>query len=141
MASIILVVVVFVLDALAFVLAIGAEKRRNTVRALERVDAYMCRRHRRRRRRSRSIICCVLTIEEVCVDWMMQAAYVNVDQNARPYCVYGSDAATGYGIGALVLLAAGQAMIMVATRCFCCGRALSPGRWRAFAGFCFITCW
>jgi hypothetical protein len=31
MASIILVVVVFVLDALAFVLAIGAEKRRSTV--------------------------------------------------------------------------------------------------------------
>ncbi|EAZ32420.1 hypothetical protein OsJ_16631 [Oryza sativa Japonica Group] len=98
MASIIILAVVFVLDVLAFVLAIGAEKRRNT------------------------------------------AAYVNVDQNARPYCVYGSDAATGYGIGALVLLAAGQAMIMVATRCFCCGRALSPGRWRAFAGFCFITC-
>uniref|UniRef100_A0A0D9ZSH5 Fiber protein Fb34 n=1 Tax=Oryza glumipatula TaxID=40148 RepID=A0A0D9ZSH5_9ORYZ len=99
MASIIILAVVFVLDVLAFVLAIGAEKRRNT------------------------------------------AAYVNVDQNARPYCVYGSDAATGYGIGALVLLAAGQAVIMVATRCFCCGRALSPGRWRAFAGFCFITCW
>uniref|UniRef100_A0A0D3G1R2 CASP-like protein n=3 Tax=Oryza TaxID=4527 RepID=A0A0D3G1R2_9ORYZ len=98
MASIIILAVVFVLDVLAFVLAIGAEKRRNT------------------------------------------AAYVNVDQNARPYCVYGSDAATGYGIGALVLLAAGQAVIMVATRCFCCGRALSPGRWRAFAGFCFITC-
>ncbi|BAF16185.1 uncharacterized protein [Oryza sativa Japonica Group] len=98
MASIILVVVVFVLDALAFVLAIGAEKRRST-------------------------------------------ATFSEDTSGRQYCVYSSDAATGYGIGALLLLLAGQAVVMVVTRCFCCGRALSPGRWRAFSGFCFIVCW
>uniref|UniRef100_A0A0E0H7I3 CASP-like protein n=1 Tax=Oryza nivara TaxID=4536 RepID=A0A0E0H7I3_ORYNI len=97
MASIILVVVVFVLDALAFVLAIGAEKRRST-------------------------------------------ATFSEDTSGRQYCVYSSDAATGYGIGALLLLLAGQAVVMVVTRCFCCGRALSPGRWRAFSGFCFIVC-
>ncbi|XP_015692307.1 uncharacterized protein LOC102719949 isoform X1 [Oryza brachyantha] len=99
MASIIILAAVFVLDVVAFVLAVGAEKRRNI------------------------------------------AAYVNVDQGGRPYCVYGSDAATGYGAGALVLLLAGQVVAMAATRCFCCGRALSPGRWRAFSGFCFIACW
>uniref|UniRef100_A0A0D9WB73 CASP-like protein n=1 Tax=Leersia perrieri TaxID=77586 RepID=A0A0D9WB73_9ORYZ len=99
MASIIILAVVFVLDVLAFVLAIGAEKRRNT------------------------------------------AAYVNVTKDASPYCVYGSDAATGYGIGALALLLAGQVVVMAATRCFCCGRAITPGRWRAFSGFFFITCW
>lgn len=68
-------------------------------------------------------------------------AYVNVDQPGRPYCVYSSDASTAYGVSALLLLLAGQAVIMVATRCFCCGRALSPGRWRAWSGICFVLCW
>ncbi|KAL5213902.1 hypothetical protein ABZP36_003054 [Zizania latifolia] len=98
MASAIIIGVVLVLDVLAFVLAIGAEKRRST-------------------------------------------AYVNVNAAAQPYCVYGSDAATAYGVGAMLLLLASQVVIMVATKCFCCGRALSPGRWRALAGFCFIACW
>nr|BAK00099.1 predicted protein [Hordeum vulgare subsp. vulgare] len=29
---------------------------------------------------------------------------------------------------------------MVASRCFCCGRSLSPGRWRFFSGLFFILC-
>uniref|UniRef100_J3M2P0 Fiber protein Fb34 n=1 Tax=Oryza brachyantha TaxID=4533 RepID=J3M2P0_ORYBR len=98
MASIIILAAVFVLDVVAFVLAVGAEKRRNI-------------------------------------------ATLGQDTSGRPYCVYSSDASTGYGIGALLLLLAGQAVVMVVTRCFCCGRALSPGRWRAFSGFCFIACW
>ncbi|OEL26519.1 hypothetical protein BAE44_0012465 [Dichanthelium oligosanthes] len=99
MASIIIISVVFTLDLLAFVLAIGAERRRSYV------------------------------------------AYVNVDNPGRPYCVYSSDASTAYGVSALLLLLAGQAVAMVATRCFCCGRALSPGRWRAWSGICFVVCW
>ncbi|KAL6651620.1 hypothetical protein ACP70R_010545 [Stipagrostis hirtigluma subsp. patula] len=98
MASIIIVAVVLLFDVLAFVLAIGAERRRSS-------------------------------------------AYVSVDQAGRPYCVYSSDASTAYGVAALLLLLASQAVVMVATRCFCCGRALSPGRWRAFSGICFIICW
>jgi hypothetical protein len=53
--------------------------------------------------------------------------YVSVDSAGRPYCVYSSDASTAYGVSALLLLLAAQAVAMVATRCFCCGRALSPG--------------
>lgn len=68
-------------------------------------------------------------------------AHVATDVNDRSYCVYDSDAATGYGIAALLLLLASQAVVMAATRCFCCGRALSPGRWRAYSGVCFIACW
>jgi hypothetical protein len=68
-------------------------------------------------------------------------AYVSVDSNAQAYCVYSSDASTAYGVSALLLLLAAQAVAMVATRCFCCGRALSPGRRRAWSGICFIVCW
>ncbi|WVZ87690.1 hypothetical protein U9M48_034290 [Paspalum notatum var. saurae] len=98
MASIIVIAVVLVLDILAFVLAIGAERRRSY-------------------------------------------AHVNVDNSGRGYCVYSSDASTAYGVSALLLLLAAQAVAMAASRCFCCGRALSPGRWRAFSGICFIICW
>uniref|UniRef100_A0A0A9EW35 Fiber protein Fb34 n=1 Tax=Arundo donax TaxID=35708 RepID=A0A0A9EW35_ARUDO len=69
------------------------------------------------------------------------SAYVNVDEAGQPYCVYSSDASTAYGVSALLLLLASQAVVMVASRCFCCGRALSPGRWRAYSGICFIVCW
>ncbi|XP_062227127.1 uncharacterized protein LOC133925247 [Phragmites australis] len=98
MASIIIIAVVLTMDIFAFVLAIGAERRRSS-------------------------------------------AYVNVDETGRSYCVYSSDAATAYGVSALLLLLASQAVVMVASRCFCCGRALSPGRWRAYSGVCFIVCW
>ncbi|KAI3697984.1 hypothetical protein L6452_31093 [Arctium lappa] len=57
------------------------------------------------------------------------------------YCVYESDKATGLGVGAVLTLLATQLLIMIATRCLCCGRALSPGRSRALAITYFITCW
>nr|CAD1840841.1 unnamed protein product [Ananas comosus var. bracteatus] len=56
------------------------------------------------------------------------------------YCAYGSDVATAYGVAALLLLAASQAAVMTATRCFCCGSPLRPGKARAFAGICFLAC-
>ncbi|KAE8778839.1 fiber protein fb34 [Hordeum vulgare] len=98
MASIVVIGLVLLLDVLAFVLAIGAERRRST-------------------------------------------AYVSVDGAGRQFCVYGTDASTWYGVGALALLLVGQAVAMVASRCFCCGRSLSPGRWRFFSGLFFILCW
>lgn len=72
---------------------------------------------------------------------VLQVNYVSVDPAGGSYCVYSSDASTAYGVSALLLLLAAQAVAMVATRCFCCGRALSPGRWRAWSGICFIVCW
>ncbi|GFP78595.1 hypothetical protein PHJA_000003000 [Phtheirospermum japonicum] len=42
------------------------------------------------------------------------------------YCVYDSDIATGYGVGAFLFLMASQLLIMVASRCFCCGTPLRP---------------
>ncbi|KAK4398398.1 hypothetical protein Sango_1315300 [Sesamum angolense] len=57
------------------------------------------------------------------------------------YCVYDSDIATGYGVGALLFLLASQLLIMFASRCFCCGTPLKPGGSRACAVLLFIFCW
>ncbi|RLM86780.1 hypothetical protein C2845_PM04G09720 [Panicum miliaceum] len=57
------------------------------------------------------------------------------------YCVYDSDIATGYGVGALLLLAAAQVVLMTASRCFCCGRGLKPGGSRACALILFLFTW
>ncbi|KAF7025251.1 hypothetical protein CFC21_037469 [Triticum aestivum] len=57
------------------------------------------------------------------------------------YCVYDSDVATGYGVGALLLLVAAQAVVMLASRCFCCGRGLKPGGSRACALMLFLFSW
>ncbi|CAM0901733.1 unnamed protein product [Alopecurus aequalis] len=99
-ASIAVILLVLILDALAFLLAVGAERRRST-------------------------------------------AVVAHDGAGGGYCVYrtDADASTWYGVAALALLLLGQALAMAASRCFCCGRALSPGRWRTFSGVCFVLCW
>ncbi|CAO2836063.1 unnamed protein product [Amaranthus hypochondriacus] len=99
MASKLLMISVFVLNVIAFGLAVAAEQRRSH-------------------------------------------AEVVSDPNADyKYCKYDSDVATGYGIGAFFCLLASQAIVMVASRCFCCGQALSPGGSRACAVILFIICW
>ncbi|KAK9131725.1 hypothetical protein Scep_011253 [Stephania cephalantha] len=97
MASTQLLVIVLILDLVAFALAVTAEQRRNK-------------------------------------------GVVN-KSTTQNYCVYESDIATGLGVGALVILLASQALIMVASRCFCCGKPLTPGRSRVWAIILFITCW
>ncbi|KAF9666807.1 hypothetical protein SADUNF_Sadunf16G0266900 [Salix dunnii] len=57
------------------------------------------------------------------------------------YCIYDSDIASGYGVGAFLFLLASQVLIMCASKCFCCGKPLSPGGSRACAVILFITCW
>ncbi|KAF8409306.1 hypothetical protein HHK36_005380 [Tetracentron sinense] len=99
MASKLLLIVVFVLDLIAFALAVAAEQRRTTA-----------------------------TIKQD----------PEVDYN---YCVYDSDIATGLGVGSFLFLMVSQVLIMVASRCFCCGKALSPGGSRAWAIVLFVTCW
>ncbi|KAI4374709.1 hypothetical protein MLD38_012672 [Melastoma candidum] len=69
------------------------------------------------------------------------ATIVQDSEQNYNYCVYNSDVATGYGVGAFVLLLASQILIMIASRCFCCGKALSPTGSRAWAIILFIACW
>ena len=57
------------------------------------------------------------------------------------YCIYDSDIATGLGVGAFLFLMASQVLIMFASKCFCCGKPLSPGGSRAWAVILYITCW
>ncbi|XP_054816096.1 uncharacterized protein LOC129315946 isoform X1 [Prosopis cineraria] len=57
------------------------------------------------------------------------------------YCRYDSDIATGFGAGAFLFLLISQIFIMVASRCFCCGKPLSPGGSRACAIILFLICW
>ncbi|KAF3442123.1 hypothetical protein FNV43_RR16039 [Rhamnella rubrinervis] len=99
MASKLVMITIFILDLIAFGLAVGAEQRRST-------------------------------------------AHVQPDSEGNyNYCVYDSDISTGFGVGALLFLLASQGIIMVASRCFCCGKPLSPGGSRAWAVILFITCW
>ncbi|XP_019153853.1 PREDICTED: uncharacterized protein LOC109150399 [Ipomoea nil] len=99
MGSKLLMISVFVVDLIAFGLAVAAELKRNTAKIhMDTEDTYS-------------------------------------------YCVYDSDIATGFGVGAFLFLMATQFLVMVATHCFCCGRALIPGPSRASALILFIICW
>ncbi|KAI4322912.1 hypothetical protein L6164_022562 [Bauhinia variegata] len=69
------------------------------------------------------------------------AKIANDPEKNYNYCVYDSDIATGYGVGAFLFLMISQVFIMVASRCFCCGKPLSPGGSRACAVILFVTCW
>ncbi|XP_058773772.1 uncharacterized protein LOC131647985 [Vicia villosa] len=99
MASKLLLIGVFVLDLIAFGLAVAAEQRRSTAKIVP-----------------------------------------DRDENYN-YCVYDSDISTGYGVGAFLFLLVSQIIIMVASRCFCCGKPLKPGGSRACAVILFIICW
>ncbi|KZV46354.1 hypothetical protein F511_07906 [Dorcoceras hygrometricum] len=99
MASKVVMIIVLVLDLIAFGLAVAAEHRRST--GVSKPDS-------------------------------------EINYN---YCVYDSDIATGYGVGAFLFLMASQILIMVTTKCFCCGEPLKPGGSRAFAVLLFVICW
>ncbi|CAA7029660.1 unnamed protein product [Microthlaspi erraticum] len=98
MASVLLLLPVFVCDILAFGLAVAAEQRRTT--------------------------------------WQ-----VSRESKDSSYCVYDKDIATNLGIGSFLILLASQILIMAASRCLCCGRALAPSRSRSCAIALFITTW
>ncbi|KAL1568435.1 hypothetical protein AAHA92_00051 [Salvia divinorum] len=59
----------------------------------------------------------------------------------QTYCVYHSDAATGYGVGAFLFLLSGESLLMGVTRCMCFGRPLTPGGNRAWAIIYFLASW
>ncbi|KAA3478900.1 DnaJ subfamily C member 22 [Gossypium australe] len=68
--------------------------------------------------------------------------WATVSNNGKEsYCVYDKDIATGLGVGSFLFLLLGQILIMVASRCLCCGKAMKPSGSRAWAVVLFITCW
>ncbi|XVE88001.1 hypothetical protein DITRI_Ditri19aG0033600 [Diplodiscus trichospermus] len=97
MASTLLLALIFVIDLIAFGLAVAAEQRRST-------------------------------------------ATVQIN-GKESYCVYDKDIATGLGVGSFLFLLVSQILVMVASRCLCCGKAMRPSGSRAWAIVLFITCW
>ncbi|KVI05319.1 Protein of unknown function DUF1218, partial [Cynara cardunculus var. scolymus] len=57
------------------------------------------------------------------------------------YCVYRSDVATGYGVGAFLFLLSGESLLMGVTKCMCLGRPLAPGGNRAWTIIYFTSSW
>ncbi|KAL0541924.1 hypothetical protein IC582_022005 [Cucumis melo] len=57
------------------------------------------------------------------------------------YCVYDSDASTVYGLVAFGLLLISQTVLMVVTRCLCCGKGLKSGGSTVCAVIFFIISW
>ncbi|PKA59607.1 hypothetical protein AXF42_Ash018074 [Apostasia shenzhenica] len=70
-----------------------------------------------------------------------KATVVSDPQKQYTYCVYDSDIASGFGVGALFFLLASQIIVMAASRCFCCGPALRPSGSRSCALFLFLFSW
>lgn len=54
-----------------------------------------------------------------------QATITQDTEDDYNYCTYDSDISTGFGVGAFLLFMASQVIIMVASQCFCCGKAVS----------------
>ncbi|XVE75191.1 hypothetical protein DITRI_Ditri12bG0075900 [Diplodiscus trichospermus] len=66
---------------------------------------------------------------------------VKDDISNATYCVYNSDVATGYGVGAFLFLLSGESLLMGVTKCMCFGRPLAPGNNRAWSIIYFFSSW
>ncbi|KAF8413915.1 hypothetical protein HHK36_001911 [Tetracentron sinense] len=134
MDSTMLLIVVFIFDLIAFALAVAAEQRRSTAVLLK----WHSHSDIEQSIALKSLVQHIVALHAISV---LQAKIVQDPKLNYNYCVYDSDIATGFGVGSFLFLMSSQALIMVASRCFCCGKALSPGRSRAWAMVLFITCW
>ncbi|KAK9277084.1 hypothetical protein L1049_006623 [Liquidambar formosana] len=63
------------------------------------------------------------------------------NQSNATYCVYNSDVATGYGVGAFLFLLSSESLLMGVTKCMCFGRPLAPGGDRAWSIIYFVSSW
>ncbi|KAL2519064.1 Protein of unknown function (DUF1218) [Abeliophyllum distichum] len=63
------------------------------------------------------------------------------DFTNRTYCIYESDVATGYGVGAFLFLLSSESLLMGVTKCMCFGRPLAPGGNRAWTIIYFVSSW
>lgn len=73
--------------------------------------------------------------------YLMQGTLRKDEATNQTYCVYHSDKATGYGVGAFLFLLSSQSLLMGVTKCMCFGTPLSPGGNRAWAIIYFLCSW
>ncbi|XP_058078020.1 uncharacterized protein LOC131226253 [Magnolia sinica] len=78
----------------------------------------------------------------VAAELKRNTATIHVDAGMNYlYCVYGSDISSGFGVGAFLILMASQVLVMVWTRCFCCGKGVWAQGVKSWPLVLFITCW
>ncbi|MBA0855853.1 hypothetical protein Goshw_020105, partial [Gossypium schwendimanii] len=112
--SVPILAIIFALHLIAFVFAVGAERRRSFVPTL------------------------TLTLTLTC-----ETAEVVPDQyDERTYCLYSTDASTVYGLSAFGLLLLSQVVVNGVTRCLCFGKGLvSASSSTTCAIFFFVFSW
>lgn len=72
----------------------------------------------------------------------MQAKYSAFDQKTGLFtCEYSSDVSTGLAAGSFIFLTISQIIIMLATRCLCCGSGVKPGGAKTFGVLMFLLSW
>lgn len=125
--SIPIVAIVTSLHLIAFVFAVGAERRRSTV------TSYF----------SLLFLCVLLKVKALTflVFASVKAKIVPDEYDERTYCVYGTDASTVYGLTAFGLLLVSQTVLNGVTRCLCCGKGLVTGSSTTWTVFFFVFSW
>lgn len=122
--SVTILVLLISLHLLAFVFAVGAERRRSEVTLSISHYSY-----------SLSAIHLSNLVP------LFQAKVVPDEYDDRTFCVYTTDASTVYGLAAFGLLLLSQAVLNGITRCFCCGKGLVSGCSTTTAVIFFILSW
>ncbi|KAG6757728.1 hypothetical protein POTOM_038052 [Populus tomentosa] len=123
--SVSILAVITSLHLIAFVLAIGAERRRSTVTLSLSLSTFECL--------SVLLIFCLVLCEK--------AKVVPDQYDERTYCVYDTDASTVYGLAAFGLILISQMILNGVTRCLCFGKGLVTGSSTTCAIIFFIFSW
>ena len=76
------------------------------------------------------------------VDLVSQARVSAIDpKTSLLRCEYTSDVSTGLAAGSIIFLMFSQIIIMLATRCLCCGSGVKPGGAKTFGVLMFLLSW
>ncbi|KAA8529161.1 hypothetical protein F0562_034040 [Nyssa sinensis] len=88
------------------------------------------------------ILCLVAFGFAIAAERRRSTGTIHKDDNSNgTYCVYNSDVATGYGVGAFLFLLSSESLLMGVTKCMCFGRPLAPGGNRAWTIIYFVSSW
>ncbi|WMV28268.1 hypothetical protein MTR67_021653 [Solanum verrucosum] len=127
--SIPVLVIVIALHLIAFVLAVGAERRRSTIEFLVLFA-------------NESSLSQGSIRDHLSISQGRVKAKVEPDKyDERTYCVYGTDASTAYGLAAFGLLLISQTLVNGITKCLCFGRGMMGGSSTTCAIFFFVFSW
>lgn len=115
--SVSILAVVTSLHLIAFVFAVGAERRRSNVLFLTSYHFFFFI-----KKKNFGVF-----VNFKLLFVFLKAKVVPDQYDERTYCVYGTDASTVYGLAAFGLLLLSQAVLNGVTRCLCFGKGLVSG--------------